>query len=355
MMSGEVGRHVLVTGGCGLVGRHTVESLVQAGHEVVVMARRSRSNEKTVQRLRRLGPGRVDVRWGDLADAEYVAGTVAEVRPDAIANIAAMIPPACYRSPGRARRSNVLAVENIVRSVEGTTVRLVQASSVAIFGPRNPFHHDDLLAADTPLRPRDLYGETKAAAEEVIRRGDIDGVVLRLGGVIDVARPLWLEGDEVRMEAVMPADGRMHSIDVRDAGAAFAAASVSTTLAERTYMLGGDASHRLRTGDFADAYASALGITRGLPKVRHGDPDDDDTWFATDWMDTASAQRDLDFQHHTFDDSMSTLRHHARFARPLARAVQPLVRRALAARTAAIATYPTPWHAIDGVLACRET
>jgi D-erythronate 2-dehydrogenase len=53
-----------------------------------------------------------------------------------------------------------------------------------------------------------------------------------------------------------PVDGRMHSIDVRDAAAAFAGATTADVAGE-ILLIGGDESHLLRQGDLGKALAGA--------------------------------------------------------------------------------------------------
>ena len=44
-----------------------------------------------------------------------------------------------------------------------------------------------------------------------------------------------------------------------------------------------------------------------LPPGRPGDPDNDDGWFVTDWMDTTRAQEALEFQHYSWPDVLAEL------------------------------------------------
>ena len=44
----------------------------------------------------------------------------------------------------------------------------------------------DVLTADTPVNPADVYGAHKAAAEKLVRASSLDWVILRLGGVLTV-------------------------------------------------------------------------------------------------------------------------------------------------------------------------
>jgi hypothetical protein len=87
-----------------------------------------------------------------------------------------------------------------------------------------------------------------------------------------------------------PVDGRMHSIDVRDAAAAFAGATTADVAGE-ILLIGGDESHLLRQGDVGKTLAAARGLTDVLPGGRLGDPDSDEDWFITDWMRAAAGWR----------------------------------------------------------------
>lgn len=60
---------VLVTGGTGFVGSHSVEALCRAGHEVRLFARSPEKVER-MRRLRRLDE--LELRLGDMGDAEAV-------------------------------------------------------------------------------------------------------------------------------------------------------------------------------------------------------------------------------------------------------------------------------------------
>ena len=98
-----------------------------------------------------------------------------------------MIPPLCYANPVVARKVNVEATSKLVNAAaaEPRPPRFVQASSIAVYGPRNPHRITELLTADTPVRPFDIYGGHKVEAENLVRASAVDCVILRLGGVHD--------------------------------------------------------------------------------------------------------------------------------------------------------------------------
>src|SRR3954452_17567912 len=275
---------VLVTGGFGLVGSQVVGRLTADGRRVVVADLDTPANRKRVAAL----PDGVDVRWADLTDAGAVGRLVSDVSPSVIVHLAAVIPPPLYRNPALARKVNVDATMALVRAAEAQPdpPRFVQASSNAVYGSRNPHRVTDVVRADTPPRPFELYGNTKFEAEEFVRASRLDWVVLRLGGVLSPnfsALPLTTDG--IYVESALPTDGRIHTVDVRDVAAAFAAATTADVVGE-ILLIAGDDSHKHRQKDVGAALAAALGLPGVLPERRPGDPNDDNGWFLTDWMDT---------------------------------------------------------------------
>ena len=58
-------------------------------------------------------------------------------------------------------------------------------------------------------------------------------------------------------------------------------------------LIGGDESHLLQQGDVGKALAAAMGLSDVLPGGRRGNPDNDEDWFVTDWMDTTCSQQVL--------------------------------------------------------------
>src|SRR6202000_1551769 len=108
-------------------------------------------------------------------------------------------------------------------------------------------------------------------------------------------------------ESALPADGRIHTVDVRDVALAFAAATTADVAGE-ILLIGGDNSHLLRQGDIGKALAAARGLVDVLPPGRPGDPDSDENWFVTDWLDTTRAQQALKFQDHSWPDMLAGMR-----------------------------------------------
>lgn len=338
---------VLVTGGFGLVGSATVRRLAELGRTVVVADLGTPANREAETEL----PPGVTVRWVDLTDAEQTAALVADVAPAVIIHLAAIIPPGIYKNRSLARRVNVDATANLVKIAESQPEppRFVQASSNAVFGSRNPHRATGPVTADMPMKHSDLYSAHKAQAEEIVRASSLPWVVLRLGGVLSTdPKAIPFSADALYFESLLPTDGRLHSVDVRDVAWAFAAATTADVVGE-ILLIAGDDSHRKVQGEVGKALAEARGLKGGLVPGRKGDPDSDDDWFVTDWMDTARAQEALQFQHHSWQAMLAESRARAGLSRYVLTPLAPLVRAVLKRRSAywkQSGQYADPWGAV---------
>jgi nucleoside-diphosphate-sugar epimerase len=338
---------VLVTGGFGLVGSATVQRLAAIGRRVVATDLDTPANRAAAAKL----PGGVQARWADLTDPDQVSRLVCEVSPQAIIHLAAVIPPPIYRNAELARRVNVDATATLVRiaAEQPTPPRWVQASSNAVFGSRNPHRSSELVRADDPMNASDLYSAHKIEAEQIVRASGLEWVVLRLGGVLSVdPKAMPFNADALYFESALPADGKMHSVDVRDVAWAFAAATTADVAGE-ILLIAGDDSHKIRYGDVGPSLAATRGLKGGLPAGRPGNPDNDDDWFVTDWMDTARAQEALQFQHHSWPDMLTEMSANAGWTRHLLQPFATLIRIILKRRGAywkKPGQYADPWGAI---------
>ena len=338
---------VLVTGGFGLVGSATVRRLSALGRRVVVTDLDTPANRKAAAKL----PTGVEVRWADLTDAGQVERLVSEVSPQAIIHLAAVIVPPIYRNAKLARRVNVDATATLVRIAEAqpNPPRWVQASSNAVFGSRNPHRFIAPLRADEPMKASDLYSAHKIEAEQIVRGSSLQWVVLRLGGVLSVdPKAMPFTADAPFIESALPTDNHMHSVDVRDVAWAFAAATTADVVGE-ILLIAGDDSHKVKYGDVGSALAAARGLKNALPKGRPGNPDNDDDWFVTEWMDTTRAQEALQFQHYSWADMLAEMRANANWTRYVLPLFVPLIRAFLTRRGAYYkqpGQYADPWGAI---------
>jgi len=335
---------VLVTGAFGMVGSETVKHLAATGRRVVATDLDTPANRRAASKL----PTNVAPHWTDLTDPAAVLDLLQTAAPDAVIHLAAMIPPFCYAKPLPARRVNVDATANLVTAAGALAVppRIIQASSIAVYGPRNPHHVQDLLTADTPVNPFDNYGHHKVAAEAIVRASNLEWVILRLGGVLTTDARLDTDPNLIFFEGVLPTDGRLHTVDVRDVARAFTAATTAN-VAGRTLLIGGDDSHRQLQGDIGAAITAAMGLSGALPRGRKGDPHDDSAWFATDWMDSSAANAVLHHQRRTWPELLAEIRHRTGWRRHVLRLAAPLAHVYLSHKSPhARGQHANPWESV---------
>ncbi|WNG92232.1 NAD(P)-dependent oxidoreductase [Mycobacterium sp. ITM-2016-00318] len=321
----DVRDSVLVTGAYGLVGRPVVDRLVADGIKVTATAHRT---------VKPALPADVDVRRVDLTESDQVSALVADVAPSAIVHLAAYIPPLCYADRARARAVNVDATAALVRAAQAMTKppRFVHASSMAVYGSRNPHRHRDLLTPETPPLASELYGCHKLLAENIVRASSLEWSILRLAGVITL-EPLVDYGDfdSFYFGSIMPEDNRCHSVDVRDVASAFAAA-ITTPAIREVLMIAGDDSHKVTHRKMALAGADAIGMGPLMFPGRRGDPDSDTDWFPMDWMDTTRSEEVLSFQRQSYSDSYEEIRARADWKVRRMRMMAPVLARAMRRR-----------------------
>ena len=224
----------LVTGAAGFTGSHLVRYLAQAGDDVRAFVRgRSRAPDFDRQR--------VEVVEGDLTDASSLRRAMAGV--EVVYNIAAR-----YREAGRPaaeyRAVNATAVGTIVETAKSAGARrVVQCSTVGVHGDvEHPPANED-----APLRPGDVYQETKLEGEHIGRdtaaRSGIEFVIARPTGIYGPGdrRLFKVFGHIAKRRFVMLGRGRnyYHVTFIDDLCAGFRLCGMVPAAAGRTYILGG--------------------------------------------------------------------------------------------------------------------
>jgi nucleoside-diphosphate-sugar epimerase len=225
---------VFVTGATGFTGGHLARWLAARGCQVTALVRDLRRATNLEEAGIRLVPG-------DLADTASFAESLRGVQ--VLYNIAAI-----YRLAGLPavmyRRVNALAVEAIVEAAAAAGVgRVVQCSTVGVHGDVEHPPADE----DAPLRPGDVYQETKLEGErlarEAARRTGIELTIARPSGIYGPGdrRLLKLFRGVARRRFVVLGDGRIfyHLTYIDDLVEGLRLCGDVPCAAGRTYILAG--------------------------------------------------------------------------------------------------------------------
>ncbi|MCL6517942.1 UDP-glucose 4-epimerase GalE [Alicyclobacillus sp.] len=152
---------VLVTGGAGYIGLHTVAELMAHGEAVVVVDDLS-TGHRLPEPFAQVPFYPVDIR-----DESAVASVIERHDVDAVVHFAARsLVGESVQDPLLYYERNVGATQHLLRVMIRTGVRrLVFSSTAAVYGhpDRTPIREDD------PTAPVNPYGETKLAIERMIR------------------------------------------------------------------------------------------------------------------------------------------------------------------------------------------
>lgn len=155
---------VLVTGGCGFIGSHLVESLVAQGSRVWVLDNLQGGKLENLQAVR----DAVQVEIGDVRDVACVQHVVAQCRPRMVFHLAANASvPGSVEDPAYDFETNSVGTFVLLDVLRGQRerVRVVLASSGAVYGQPNAFP----ITEEFPESPISPYGASKTCAEMIAR------------------------------------------------------------------------------------------------------------------------------------------------------------------------------------------
>lgn len=174
---------IIVTGGAGYIGSHTVVELANAGHDVVIVDDLSNSHPRVLPALAQLLGFSPAFYKTDLADPQ-AANAFFEACPesDAVVHFAAYLSVSeSVADPVKYYHNNLCSLINVLRGMEKRDIRsLVFSSSCTVYG--QPEHFP--VSEDAPVLPAGSpYGSTKQMSEKILedtaRAGRIRATSLR--------------------------------------------------------------------------------------------------------------------------------------------------------------------------------
>lgn len=157
---------ILVTGGAGFIGTHTVIELVQAGHQVVVVDNLVNSNRKSLEVVERITGVEVPFYEADIRDTDTLRDIFKQEEPTGVIHFAGLkavgestrIPLAYYDN-------NIAGTVSLLKVMEENNCKnIIFSSSATVYG--DP--HTVPILEDFPLSVTNPYGRTKLMLEEIL-------------------------------------------------------------------------------------------------------------------------------------------------------------------------------------------
>jgi len=173
----------LVTGATGFAGPHTINTIMQDGHEVVAMARDMSKCAGIVDAVGEENLEKIEFVYGDLADLDSLTKIFDEHVFDGVFHIGAFAHPGdSFRTPLLANQTNILGMAHICDQILEKMPKcvLMNCSTPEVYGI---CPGDRKIAEDMPLRPNNPYGVSKAGADmymlERVQTAGLKGFVTR--------------------------------------------------------------------------------------------------------------------------------------------------------------------------------
>ncbi len=158
---------ILITGGTGFIGSHTVVTLAKAGQPVVILDNLCNSSRKVLDRLARLHASPIEFVEADIRDAKAVDAVFARHNFAGVIHFAGLKAVGeSVAQPLRYFENNVGGTINLLQAMDRANVRrIVFSSSATVYGDPEvvPIPETAALTATNP------YGRTKLMCEDALR------------------------------------------------------------------------------------------------------------------------------------------------------------------------------------------
>ena len=239
---------VLVTGGAGYIGSHTVRALADAGESVVVIDNLSTGFSAFL-------PESVPLFIGDAADENLVDGVIDAHGVDAIIHFAgSIVVPESVRDPLGYYRNNTMTTRNLLSAaVRHNVNRFIFSSTAAVYG--NPEHVP--VPEHAPTRPTSPYGSSKLMTEimlhDVASAHGLNYVVLRYFNVA---------GADPQSRIGLATEGATHLLKIAVEAATGQRAKIDVYGTDYPTPDGSCIRDFIHVSDLAEAHRSALRYLR---------------------------------------------------------------------------------------------
>jgi UDP-glucose 4-epimerase len=240
---------VLVTGGAGYIGSHTVQALAEAGESVVVIDNLSTGFSAFL-------PESVPLFIGDVADENLVEGVISSHGIDSIVHFAGSVVVAdSMRDPLAYYRNNTMATRSLLNAaVKCGVKRFLFSSTAAVYG--NP---DQAPVAETaPTRPLSPYGFSKLMTEIMLH-----DVAAAFGMNFIVLRYFNVAGADPKARIGLSTVGATHLLKIAVEAATGQRARIDVFGTDYPTPDGSCIRDFIHVSDLAQAHRAALSYLRG--------------------------------------------------------------------------------------------
>jgi UDP-glucose 4-epimerase len=160
---------ILVTGGTGYIGSHTVVELQQKGYEVIIIDNLSNSDKEVIRSIEKITGILPEFHEFDLCDKKKTKDFFANTK-----DISAVIHFAAFKAVGESveqplkyYRNNLVSLINLLDSMKEYKINnLVFSSSCTVYGQPDKLPVDESAPLKKAFSP---YGHTKQISEEIIK------------------------------------------------------------------------------------------------------------------------------------------------------------------------------------------
>jgi nucleoside-diphosphate-sugar epimerase len=307
---------VLITGAFGNIGQKVIQAVLDKNYQVICFDLNNAANQAVSDGL----GNRVETVWGDITSSEQVAQVVARV--DAVIHMAALLPATVAKNPALGEKVNIGGTKNVIAAIQACEMppQLVFCSSVSVHGNNGPDDPHPRTIND-PFHAEDQYAGHKIECERLIRESGIAATVVRIGACIDANSDLVGDPrDMILFLLSINPDCRLEYIHPKDVALALANAVNNPDAMGKIFLLGGGPSCQTTWREFTPMIFGALGIHNLPPDIFSKQS------YYTEFMDTAEAQRVLQFQHHSLVDYRNEMAEKHKLTRRLLWPLRPLVK-----------------------------
>ena len=195
---------VLVTGGTGYIGSHTVLSLIEHGHEPVVVDNLSNSSSESLRRVEKLTGSTIEFHQFDVRDTGRLTDLLSHSTFDASIHFAGLKAVGeSVEKPLTYYRNNLDSTMSLIEAVKTTSTRahpgrIIFSSSATVYG--DPSHLPITEETPSGIGLTNPYGQTKYMCEKIledvcIASPDFQAIALRYFNPIG-AHPSGLIGED---------------------------------------------------------------------------------------------------------------------------------------------------------------